>query len=344
MLELLPQPAFYVVDGVITQVNQGAYSYLLHVGDDIRPLLYLGIDEYRDFQSGCIFLTLAFDQQKVEATVIALEDRHLFVLMQESALAELRTLALAAKELRKPLTGMLSTVGQFIPDDVDQSQLAQFNRRTHQLMRIISNMSDAAYYCQSSTQRMEQVQLCSFLEELLNKGREQLLHADIHLHYHLPSSAICTLVDTEKLERAVYNLISNAAKHTPPGGDIHVELVQKNRLYLSVTDMGFGADPHAFNAYYHYLRTPSIADNSDGIGLGMVLVRATAALHNGTVLIDRPDGVGTRVTMTLALTHGKGTIIRSPIFFPDYTGEHDHALQELADVLPTELYLYEKFF
>ncbi len=345
VLELLLRPAFYVADGRITQINQAAAPYLLNIGDEILPLLATGAEEYPSFQEGCLYLTLLIAEQRIEATVIALEHQHLFVLEQDTALAELRALSLAARELRNPLTGMLSTAGQMLPADTDPGQIAQFNRRMHQIMRIVSNMSDAVYYCESTQSRMEYVQVCAFLEELLCKGREQLRHADIHLHYCLPNTPVYTLADTEKLERAVYNLISNAAKHTALGGKIQVELTLRNRLYLSVSDSGYGSNDavHA-NAYARYLRTPSVTDGPEGIGLGMVLVRATAALHNGTVLIDRPDGRGTRVTMTMEIHHGKIAQLRSPLFYPDYAGERDHGLQELSDILPASLYAKENLF
>lgn len=345
MLELFRQPAFYVAQGKITQINQAASSYLLCIGDEIAPLLATGSEEYQSFREGCLYLTLSIGNQKVDTTIIAIADQQLFVLEQDTALAELRALALAARELRNPLTGMLSSAGQLVAPQADPLQLAQFNRRMHQIMRIVSNMSDAVYYCESSVGRMECVQICSFLEELLSKATEQLAHAHISLHYSLPQIPVYTLIDTEKVERAVYNLISNAAKHTASGEQITVRLTANNRLYLSISDSGYGNNKSVqANAYSRYLRTPSITDGSEGIGLGMVLVRATAALHNGTVLIDHPDGQGTRVTMTLELRQGKNTQVRSPIFYPDYAGERDHGLQELSDVLPASLYINEIMF
>lgn len=342
MLDLLLRPAFYVANGRITQINQAASPYLLNTGDEIAPLLATGVEEYAAFEEGCLYLTLCIADQRVDATIIAMQEQQLFVLEQDTALAELRALSLAARELRNPLTGILSTAGHLVPSEADPTQLAQFNRRMHQILRIVSNMSDAVYYCEATAGHLEYVQICAFLEELLTKGQQQLHHAGICLCYELPNTPIYTLADTEKLERAIYNLISNAAKHTPAGGRITVRLIRRNRLYLSVCDSG---DDHTMqpNAYERYLRTPSITDGSEGIGLGMVLIRATAALHNGTVLIDRPQGTGTRVTMTIELRHDKLSV-RSPRFYPDYAGERDHCLQELADVLPASLYVNEKLF
>ena len=77
---------------------------------------------------------------------------------------------------------------------------------------------------------------------------------------------------------------------------------------------------------------------NQGIGLGMVLIRSAAAAHGGTVLVRRmPDG-GTSITMTLAIRKKTDSTLTSPILHMDYAGGFDHALMELADVLPPELY------
>lgn len=332
VLDMIQRPAFCVIDGKISKYNQAAAQYMLEVGTEVLPLLATGQEEYRNLNDGYLYLTLSIGGQKQEATVIATDDCHFFILEQNSALSELRALALAAQELRKHLTGLL--IGA---ERAEMSEGTCFNHSFHKIMRVVSNMSDALYYCENPVGQMEYVELCAFLEEILEHAKNRLEESDLHLEYQLPGTAIYTTVDTEKLERCIYNLISNAAKHTPKGGSFRISLTQKNRLYLSVTDSGYGASRHP-DFYTRYLRSPSITDGPDGIGLGMVLVRATAAMHGGVVVVDRPDGERTRVTMTLSPRHEKMAQLRSPLIYPDYAGERDHCLQELADVLPARLY------
>ena len=68
------------------------------------------------------------------------------------------------------------------------------------------------------------------------------------------------------------------------------------------------------------------------------MVRLAATQHGGTVLIDHPHEIGTRVTMTMAIRQTQNASVRTPIMHIDYAGERDHALIELADILPAELY------
>ena len=337
MLELMLRPAFCVSDGKITKLNGAAAPYLLSEGTDILSLLATGTEEYQRFESGCLYLTLIIGGNTVGATVVAMEDIHLFLLEEPGNTAELRALALAARELRGPLNGMSMAALHLTSENPEH--LCQLNRRMHQMMRIVSNMSDAARYWESNEPAMEAVEICAWLEEILSKAATQLREADLALQYTLPGPPIYTIADTEKLERAVYNLISNAAKHTSAGGQIHVQLAQRGRLYLSVTDDGDGLDSSTLgNVYTRYLRTPSVTDGAEGIGLGMVLVRAVATMHGGTVLIDTPHRNSTRVTMSLPVSQKSSLPLRSPVFRIDYAGERDHCLQELSDVLPARLY------
>ena len=90
-----------------------------------------------------------------------------------------------------------------------------------------------------------------------------------------------------------------------------------------------------------FLREPTLEDPTRGVGLGMVLIRSVAANHGGAVLVDHPDAEHTRITLSLAICHGKGDLVRSPVLRLDYAGERDHGLLELSDVLPAELYAME---
>lgn len=339
VLELLPQPAFSVSDGKIAQINQAAAIFSLEVGAEILPMLASGREEYESLRDGTLYLTLRISGQAVGATVIVQGEQRLFIPEPSGDLSELRALSLAAQELRSPLSAMLAISGQTMKD-VHSEQAAMFTRRVYQILRMLSNMSDAFYYCDPAEGQPECVQMCSFLEEILSKSREQLLCADITLEYELPNSAVYTTVDRERIERAVYNMLSNAAKRTSPGGTIRFAMTtRQKKLLLSVTNRNRqSGKPEAANIYTRYLRTPTITDHFEGIGLGMVLIRATAVRHNGVVLIDHPDEEHTRVTMTVEIRLEKAPKLRTPVFVPDYAGELDHGLQEFSEILPPELY------
>lgn len=342
MLQLMPQPAFRVESGVICDVNQAAAAFFLQPGQTFASMILSGRQEYEDFSAGTLYLTLSLVGQSIGACVSRMENGDIVTLEQSVELPQLQAMALAAKELREPLSGMLSLAEQMLPAVATagselESQASQMNRRLYQMLRIVSNMSDAVSYAQAQPGRMESVEICSFLEEMLEKTATMSQRSGVSLAYDLPREAIFTLADREKLERAVYNLLSNAIKFAASETTVRVKLVNKNkRLYFSVSNSHSGPGPQG-NVYNRFLREPALEDRRNGIGLGMVLVRSAATLHGGAVLVDQTED-GTRVTMTLQVKSSPSNQVHSPVMRFDYAGERDHCLLELADVLSAQLY------
>lgn len=343
MLDLMQQPAFCAENGVITHVNPAAGQYFLTPGTQAASLIAVGQTEYEEFRGGCLHLTMALGGSQVGVSVTKLDGLEIWLPESPTELASLRAMALAAVELRKPLSGAMSAIDQLFPaicasnDPAIQQQAAQINRRLFQMLRAISNMSDAAQYSGQEQCRMEYVEIAGFVEEILEKTATLAEKSGIHISYQLPRETIFTLADPEKLERAVYNLLSNAMKYTPAGGCVDVALTCRGkRLYLTVVDSG--SDRLAGDIYTRFQREPGLYDSRWGIGLGMVLVRSVASLHGGTVLMDRPDDHHNRITMSLAVNQPKDPQLRSPVLRIDYAGERDHGLLELSDVLDATLY------
>ena len=335
LLELVLRPGFCVKENKITAVNQAARGLLLEPGMDILPLLQTGREEYEVFRSGCLYLKLELGGHGFGASVVKTEDCHVFVLDQESDDSELRCLALAARELREPLNDLLITADRL---DLESEDMARLNRGLHRMLRLVLNMSDAGRTAVSSRQELRN--LSKVFAEIFEKAQVLTESTGITLTYQGPKQEIFSLADSEQLERAVLNILSNAIKFTPKGGQVDARLTLKNRmLRLSVTDSGSGIADHVLRRVFsRYLRQPGIEESRHGLGLGMVLIRSAAANHGGTVLIDHPRGKGTRITLTIALRKNGEASLRSPMMRVDYAGERNHGLIELADCLPLELY------
>ncbi|MBQ9929230.1 MAG: HAMP domain-containing histidine kinase [Oscillospiraceae bacterium] len=346
MLEQISDPAFLVQDGIITQVNPSAQRVLIETGSDIASLLATGTQEYADFRGGYLALTLKLGTQLCNASVTRLENCDLFVLNHEQDQAELQSMALAAQELRSPLSSVLAVAEQLFPligaqnDQKALDNVAQINRGLFQMLRIIGNMSDAYQYSQDSSSRFETRDVCRIMDELFSGLMPLTEHINIRLHYDGPQKPEFCLVDVEKLERAVYNIVSNALKFTPAGGTIEARLTRRrNMLYLTVENTGTnasGLSPASF--YRQHLRQPGLSDSRFGIGLGMVLIHATATAHGGTVLLEQTQSGSTRITMSMAMRQRTDPDVRETIIHVDYAGGHDHRLLELSESLPPDLY------
>ena len=346
MLDLMVSPGFCVKDQKIVKCNAAAKALLIQEGMEIAPLLATGQSEYAEFTEGCLYLMLNISGIQVCASVTRMGAFDVFLPEEESAGSELQAVALAARELRGPLSGIMSAADRLFPvpalqeDPALREQAARMNRGLYQLLRIVGNMSDAGLAGAAPQASLETMEITGFLQEIFDRASVLVRHTGITLHFKNLPQKIFTLINAEKLERAIMNILSNALKFTPDGGTIDVRLSRRdNRLFLTVQDSGEGI-PDSLRGSLHqrYLRQPGLEDGRYGIGLGMVLIRSAAAIHGGTVLIDHPEGAGTRITMTLAIRQAPPGNLRSPRLRIDYAGERDHGLVELADVLPASLY------
>lgn len=112
-------------------------------------------------------------------------------------------------------------------------------------------------------------------------------------------------VSPELIERLILNLISNSAMHTPPDGEIILGLkCVSNKAVISLDDNGSGIPPRIlkriFNAYELAI-TPDTLSDASGSGLGLGICRGIAEIHDGSIIIESREGVGTSVRVLLPL-------------------------------------------
>ena len=348
MLDLMVRPAFCVKDGIVAGANQDAQRLFIQPGTPVAAMLPEDSEEYHSFTDGCLYMRLRILEQPMEVSVTKNGEYDIFVLEQDADEAELNAMALVAQELREPLSSVMTVADQLFPvvgtEPGVQGQVARINRGLFQMLRIVSNMSDALRYRQESQKPQELRDITAFFRELFQKAGTHIEQTGIQLRFHNLPESIYSLIDAEKLERGVYNLLSNALKFTPRGGSIEVTLTRKGRkLYLTFQDSGAGVAPNLRGSIHErYRRQPGLEDGRFGIGLGMVLIRAAASAHGGTVLMEHPENQGTRITMTMQIRQNTGGTFRSNTIMVDYAGERDHALIELSDALPAALYQKEQ--
>ena len=335
MLDLMIRPAFCVKNRIITRINAPAAKLFLREGIPLETILETGADEYEAFSQGMLCLTLTICGQRFGASVVRMGEEDVFTLDQQFESEQLRVLALAARELRGPLSNAMLAIQQL---ENGGEQSSRLNRSLHQLLRIVGNMSDAAGV--SPLFRPEQQDVDGMFREIAEKAAALSVFSGIDFSYSgLESGTLCS-VDRQQMERAALNMIANAVKFTSSGGRVQLELRRSGTQFrFSVSDNGSGIpEKERASLFTRYLREPGIEDTRHGIGLGMLLIRCTAARHGGAVLVDFPKEGGTRVTITFSNTPNEDTLLRTASMRTDYAGEQDHALIELSEFLPPELY------
>ncbi len=341
MLEQLMCPAFTVKDGSITLSNQAAQQRQILPGTPIRDLISDNLEDYTAYTQGKLCLCLSMNNTTYPATVTTFDGGHLFCLESDYEKPELRAYALAAQVLREPLSNAMTGVDQLLQhaDEATAEQIAKVNRSLHQLLRAVGNMSDTAQYSDHTCCTMKQQDIMWVFDEILQKAAPLTEKAGTPLDYNIPNYSVVCSIDREKLERAVFNLVSNAAKYTQKGNAIRIRAVLTgNRISLTVENTLSGSSAVSGNLFARYLREPGIEDARCGLGLGLSIVRSVAAMHGGTVLMENPNDA-MRITMSIPVRKTTDNVLRSSISLPvNYTGGYVSELIELSDCIPHHFY------
>lgn len=341
MLDLIIRPAFAVTDGTVTYCNQAARSIMLATGTPVEKLMETGSEEYASMTSGCLYLSVQLEGHSFGASVSRMDGFDVFVLDGEDAEPQLQAFALAARELREPLTNMMIAADRLKSTEGSAGkELQLLERSLYRMFRLVGNMSDAARYAEQAQPRQELRDMAAIIGGVFEKAAALTEGTGITLRFSGCGEPVFSLTDTERLERAVYNMLSNAIKFSEKGSVIDAKLTRHGqKLHLTVCDSGSGiAEDVLSSVFSRHLRQPGIEESRHGIGLGMFMIRSAASAHGGTVLIERGAEKGTRLTMTLAIRKDLKGNLASPRLRVDYAGEMDHGLVELADVLPAKAF------
>jgi heavy metal sensor kinase len=211
-------------------------------------------------------------------------------------------------ELRTPLTvvrGQLE-VALFTAQTVEQYRDAMADalegvERLSNIVRALLMLSQAESG-QLALQRTE-VNLADLVRDLVDQHQIPAEAEGVRLAATLPANCVVS-ADRIQIERLVSNLLGNAIKYTPAGGQVNVTLTPGfENVKLVVEDTGVGIAPshlpHIFDRFY---RVPS-ADPEKGLGLGLSFVAWIAKAHGGTVTVESTPKEGTRFTVVLPAGH-----------------------------------------
>jgi signal transduction histidine kinase/PAS domain-containing protein len=213
-------------------------------------------------------------------------------------------IANVSHELRTPLNAVIGfaeiLVNQYFgplnPRQLDYSNSILASARL--LMRLINDILDlATIEAGYMVLETSPIDVSAMLHSVLALTRERARSRDLELDLRCPPEIGVVEGDERRLKQALFNLISNAVKFTPPGGAIRLEATRRDdALLMTVADTGVGipfADQaRVFEKFERGVRQP-------GAGLGLSLVKSLIELHGGTVVIESVSGQGTRITCRL---------------------------------------------
>jgi PAS domain S-box-containing protein len=218
-------------------------------------------------------------------------------------------LAMLGHELRNPLVP-LRNLAPILEADHSQERLTWamkvLQRQVTSLTRLADDLLDASRLTRGKVQlQAEPLDFGKVLRAFVEDHRDALEHAGLSLDLELPEHPVPILGDAARLGQVIANLLENACKFTPSGGQVTVRLtVEGDRVVIVVRDTGRGIArellPRLFDPFVQG------KESLGGLGLGLALVKGLIELHGGAV-IATSEGLGRGSTFTLWLPLAKHT-------------------------------------
>ncbi|GAB4046031.1 two-component regulator propeller domain-containing protein [Spirosoma litoris] len=214
-------------------------------------------------------------------------------------------------EFRTPLTLILTPLDKLVSEPSFggrlQHQFQTIQRNAQRLLRLINQLLDLSKLeSQSLVPDISRNDIVSFVDRIVHYFDELAESKRITLTFRSNYDAFDGFFDADIVEKAIYNLLSNAFKFTPPTGEVRVNLMlvpDQKKVRISVADTGIGISPeaqgHIFERFYQVAEQHT--QKKSGSGIGLALTRELVELHKGSITVESAENVGTSFTLTLPL-------------------------------------------
>ncbi|MEX2156421.1 MAG: ATP-binding protein [Gemmatimonadales bacterium] len=306
--QLLSTLVIAFVVGIVPAVLVGRWI----AGRALEPVDRM-ITEVREITDGrSLHRRLALPMERDELGRLAETLNQMMTRLERSFAALRRFTADASHELKTPLTVVRAGVERAITrPDLPQETLAALEETLQEVNRMTELLDALLTLARADEGRAdlhrEPVDLRAIIEEAGETGELLAEHAGVTIEIRMPPDPLVLAVDQSRMRQLALNLIENAVKYTPRGGQVSVELgASDGRVLLTVADSGIGIAPgdlpHIFDRFWRADSARTRTGERPGTGLGLAICKWIAEAHGGTIEVQSRPGRGT--TFTVALPQG----------------------------------------
>ena len=245
--------------------------------------------------------------QLAQLAAVALENARLFRAAQDATRARDDLVAIVSHDLRNPVH-TISMAASFLLEIAPANdrrvqarrQLEVIQRSASRANRLIQDLLDVARI-QAGGLAVDPVpvDVKSLINEAAESATPLASAAQLTVACAPPENPVCVASDRERVLQVFANLIGNAIKFTPKGGQITIHACQENDIVrFTVADTGPGIPPehldHVFDRYWQAKSTAKL-----GAGLGLSIAKGIVEAHGGRIWVESPPGSGAQFNFTL---------------------------------------------
>lgn len=220
-------------------------------------------------------------------------------------------LRLTTHELRSPMAAVQSILRLVLDGftgKITRKQKSLFERAYRRIDRLLELVSDLLELEGYSGRELEygEYNLRDILSEVVRDISPKSDSKGIRMRVHIAKGDLCIHCDYDSIYRLLENLIDNAVKYSPEGGEVIINVEEVNGIVsIRITDNGIGIPkeslPHLFTEFYRARNARK--KHVHGTGLGLAICRKIVHSHGGSIVAFSTQGKGTVFTVELPLNH-----------------------------------------
>jgi ligand-binding sensor domain-containing protein/signal transduction histidine kinase/DNA-binding response OmpR family regulator len=284
------------------------YAYLLYILTILGGILLI---RYRGIKK--LEMKFALEKERIEARQLIEQERHHAEHLHQMDLMKIKFLTNLSHEFRTPLSlivGPVETLLENIKEPSQSRQLGMIKRNGRRLMNLVNQLLD---FRKMEEQELKLHLACgdviSFIRESTDSFKDVALRKKITFTFTSNITSVFVRFDHDKIERILFNLLSNAFKFTQEGGVIQVKitahelLAADGRLLLDmmVCDSGIGipkeVQEHLFDRFFQH--DPGSLVLNQGTGIGLSIVKEFVRMHLGSITLESVPGEGSSFTVSI---------------------------------------------
>lgn len=240
-----------------------------------------------------------------------------FIELSQTVSQIIQFAAVVCHELRTPLTSMMTSVGMLgeiipgAPEGVERQLLANISRSADILKARTDDLLDlVGFQSGSLTLKPAEVDLAGIVRETAETMKSQIEKAGVESRLDFAEDLPPIVVDPNRVEQVVSNLIQNALKYGADGGRIDLRVYRAGEtLVIEVKDYGAGVSLwDQMKIFQPNFRGSRAQGDVPGLGIGLALCKELVSQHHGTITLESVEGKGSlfRVALPLASAQKRG--------------------------------------
>lgn len=271
------------------------YAYLFYFGVFSLMLWYLRYRGIRKLET-----KFALEQEKIKVQRLIEEERREAERLHQFDQLKIKFLTNISHEFRTPISLIMGPVEQLLRQENNKDKAVQLNivkRNSKRLLNLVNQLLDFRNIkLQEQKLHTEEADLVAFTKDVAESFKDLADRKSINFEFRSTVKFYFASFDHDKLERVLFNILSNAFKFTLKGGSVSlsVDSLDNHGIKIKISDTGVGIEEHARSRIFErfFQEDTDEAVLNQGSGIGLSIAKEFVKMHGGSIDVESVKGKG----------------------------------------------------